>query len=372
MQIALIVTAAHAVFLLALVLTHSGGLARLIDAGSELVDSDTAPASLRPIQDGYGYDGQFNFRLALNPFTSSETEQGMTLDLPAYRHQRVLYPLTAWAASLGRENLLPVVLPVINLAAICGLTWAGAQIAQSAGQSRWWGAVLALAPGVQVGLAYDLAEPLLAMLIVVGVLFLGHGRTLLTALALSLAVLTHEAAVVLPIGIAIVALSSEDARFRARWPVWILPLATFALLQFWLNAVWGEAPIRVASGFIAEPIRGLVATIRGQVPPRSLTQGLLLIALIYVPVFLAAALFSTRTTSAAHEVVLAWAISSGLLLMSTVAIWNAEPMLWRALLVPFLLGSIMLIQSRGPLRYPVLGLSTLFWAQHAVRLLWSP
>jgi hypothetical protein len=371
-QIALLITAIYAGFLLALVSTHPGGLARLIDAGSEMVDRETAPASLQPIQDGYGYDGQFNFRLALNPFTSNETEQGMTLDLPAYRHQRLLYPLLAWTVSLGRPEILPIALPLINLLAIGGLTWAGAELALAAGRSRWWGAVLALAPGIQMGLAYDLAEPLLAGLVIGGILLLGQRRTWSAALLLTLAVLCQEAAVLIPVGIGIVALATEDVKLRARWPVWILPIVTFVLMQVWVNAVWGEAPIRVASGFIAEPLRGIVATIRGQIPPRSLTQALLLAALLYVPVFLGAALLATRTSLASREVTLAWALTSALFLMSTTAIWNAEPMVWRALLVPFLLGNIMLIQSSSLFRFPVLGLSLIFWTQQAARLLWSP
>ena len=45
-----------------------------------------------------GYDGQFVYRLALDPFTHAVTAHGITLDNPAYRQQRIATALLAHVA----------------------------------------------------------------------------------------------------------------------------------------------------------------------------------------------------------------------------------------------------------------------------------
>jgi hypothetical protein len=44
----------------------------------------------------HGYDGQFFYRLALEPFSTAERVDGIAFDAPAYRQQRIGYPLLAF------------------------------------------------------------------------------------------------------------------------------------------------------------------------------------------------------------------------------------------------------------------------------------
>ena len=46
-----------------------------------------------------GYDGQFNYAIAADPLHASPA-----LDVPAYRYQRILYPLLVRALALGQED----------------------------------------------------------------------------------------------------------------------------------------------------------------------------------------------------------------------------------------------------------------------------
>src|SRR6266436_1733061 len=52
----------------------------------------------RPIDKVEGYDGQFSYWLAVDP---SPAAAGTHFDVPAYRYQRILYPLLARALALG-------------------------------------------------------------------------------------------------------------------------------------------------------------------------------------------------------------------------------------------------------------------------------
>src|SRR4051812_48413098 len=67
-------------------------LSSFIVAGDRYCDASRVPRGLTVLKASDGFDGQFYYRLALNPFTSQREEFGITLDAPALRHQRVLYP----------------------------------------------------------------------------------------------------------------------------------------------------------------------------------------------------------------------------------------------------------------------------------------
>ncbi len=65
-----------------------------IVAGSPTCDFSKIPIPVLDYKTG-GYDGQYYFRLALDPLASQQTAFGITLDHPAYRQQRILYPALA-------------------------------------------------------------------------------------------------------------------------------------------------------------------------------------------------------------------------------------------------------------------------------------
>src|SRR5512147_2882325 len=61
------------------------------------------------VQDGKpGYDGQFAYQIARDPLN------GWTkVDVPAYRYQRIVYPMAARVLALGNIDLVPWALVVI-------------------------------------------------------------------------------------------------------------------------------------------------------------------------------------------------------------------------------------------------------------------
>src|SRR5512139_1594311 len=60
-----------------------------------------------------GYDGQFAYQIARDPLNAARL-----LDVPAYRYQRILYPLVACAVALGQGNLIPWTLIAVNWLAL--------------------------------------------------------------------------------------------------------------------------------------------------------------------------------------------------------------------------------------------------------------
>ncbi len=200
-----------------------------------------------------GYDGQFYYVIARNPWTWHWAD----LDVPAFRHVRLLYPALAWALSRGgNPHHLLWALPLVNLGAIAGLAWLGVRLAQHYGVNVWWGFVLPLAVNDGLPLLRDLTDPL-ATFTVCGLLagWLMGGRWYHLALWAAAALFAREqnAAVVLVVWAAALA----TARYRTA-------AALAAVLALWggwvalLHAVYGAWPVLPRSDyFFGVPFQGM-------------------------------------------------------------------------------------------------------------------
>ena len=136
-----------------------GDVSRFVVAGDLFVTAADAPSNLAILSDSDGYDGQFYYRLALTPFTSDMVSHGVSFDGgPAYRQQRIMYPLLAYLASLGQPLLAPMALVGVNLLSAALLGWLAGQLAQQYGCHALTGLGLALYPGLLLVFDRDLGE----------------------------------------------------------------------------------------------------------------------------------------------------------------------------------------------------------------------
>ncbi len=269
-------------FVTRLLLFH-GDITRFVLAGSDYIPSASGAAvGLSVAHHSGGYDGQFYYLLALNPFSPQPALPGAHFDIPAYRAQRILYPLLTWALSLGgRPALVPVMLVAVNLAAIVAIGWLAATLAQRQGAQPIWGLLLAMYPGLLLSLARDLAEPLAIALALAALLFVRDRRWGWAATALSLAVLTRETTALIALALLIVASIERLARLSPRlepmrrfvvggkqrgdspWPgalvAGAVPLLVAAIWQGILLAHWGRLGIFAAgANNISFPLLGLI------------------------------------------------------------------------------------------------------------------
>lgn len=102
-----------------------------------------------------GYDGQFAYFIARDPLGGWRY-----CDVPAYRYQRILYPLLGWALALGQTAAVPWSLIVVNLAALAMGTYFTERLLASHGVSRWYALAYGLYGGLIAGLRLNLTEPL--------------------------------------------------------------------------------------------------------------------------------------------------------------------------------------------------------------------
>jgi len=182
-----------------------------------------------------GYDGQFAYQIARDPL-----EGRRYLDVPAYRYQRILYPMLAWALSLGNVSLLPWVLILINLAALSSGTALTEAILVENDASRWYALIYGLYIGLLMPVRLDLTEPLAYLLVQAGVLAFSRGRAWPSAAWFMLAALTRETTLLFALAYGLHLLSIRRWGVALRWgSVVIIPfLAWQIVLRVWLGS-WG-------------------------------------------------------------------------------------------------------------------------------------
>src|ERR1700722_18068091 len=119
-----------------------GDVTRFIDAGRSFVNPARAPGNLK-IVPGSGYDGEFYYRLALDPANLHRTAFGITFD-NASRGQRITYSALTWlVAGGGQRALVPVALVVVNIMGLGVLGWLGGMIARDAKRPAVYGLLIA-------------------------------------------------------------------------------------------------------------------------------------------------------------------------------------------------------------------------------------
>jgi hypothetical protein len=237
----LLVLAGALVFVLArLHDAAQGDIARFVRAERPFANPARVPPGLF-VYARNGYDGQFYYRLALNPLNLHHTAYGITIDTP-FRFQRIGYPVLGWLASAGQHALVPVAMVAVNVAAMTTIGLLGGVFAQAAGRHALWGALLASYGGLVSALGRDLTEPAGAAFMLGGLLALRRRHPVLAGLLLACAALTRETALVVAGAIGLARLVQiAFRRSRPGWPefAWLAPLIAFGAWQLVLRRATG-------------------------------------------------------------------------------------------------------------------------------------
>lgn len=193
----------YGVFVVALWNARGRDISRFVVAGDAGVDRSQLPEGLTVLPNSAGYDGLAFYRLALNPFTGQKVEFGISLDSPAYRHQRIGYPLIVWLFSGGKPLLVPWMLVLVNYAALIALACTGALLSRHLGRHTLGGILIPLYPGFVHSTSRDRAEPMACAFALLALLFLARTNATLATVFLCCAILTRESFLVLAVALAL-------------------------------------------------------------------------------------------------------------------------------------------------------------------------
>jgi len=343
-------------------------------AGDKLANPQMVPKGLHVMSDSWGYDGTQYYRLALDPFTSKRIDFGIKLDNPAYRQQRILYPLLAWALSLGRPELVPSALVLINWLALSILGGIAGAYARWLGRHALWGLPVPLYPGFILSLTRDLTEILEVTLLVAGLLLVARKKEWAGVACLSLAVLAKETALLAAVGLLLVeaarALSSREWRPKT-WALYATPGIVLVAWQALLRARWGSWAVAGGGHNLGLPLVGVstfLSRALSDAGPRLDISNVHVqlyhvwfveLGAVALVALLAATAFGRRPRFCIEKV--AWVLYLGLVICLTVSVWVEDWAFMRALSEVYVLGILITLRSGRAQRSLATGSSLATW-----------
>jgi hypothetical protein len=317
------------------------------------------PPGLKQVPRG-GYDGQFYYRLALDPFNWAHTAYGITMDQP-YRYTRIGYPLVAWVFSLGHHSWVPWTLVVVNLLSVTAMAVLGGMLARDAGRNALWGLLFVAYFGLVISVGRDTAEPLSDACMLAGMLCYRRGRYAWATALISYAVITNETILPLPVAIALVRLWQfwKARAIRPGWQdlAWVVPGGAYVVLELAQRAFASRVGTGTASDVtrnITFPFQGMIDGLYTDVRHMSWTHmGLYdynLLEFVTLAAFVIAALLLIRkTTIGVHERLAFILFVLVEFVMASDLIWGSVFGELRTQVEAFLLSVIILLAT--PTRY---------------------
>ncbi len=326
-----------------------GNISRFILVGRHFTTPAQLPHGIR-VAPTYGYDGQFFYRLALNPLNFHSTAYGITMDRP-YRYMRIGYPALTWLVSLGQHFLVPIMLVAVNIAAIGALGYLGAMFAIDGGRHALAGLLLPGYFGLITSLARDTAEPLGAACLLAGLLAIRARRPVLAAALLAYGALTRETVMVAVAAIAIMRVTGilrGQARAGRDDLVWAVPTAAFAAWQVVVKAANGSVPLLADGGrnagapFVA-PLEALKHNLAHVHLHQFEQYDLWFLQVAILAFFAIAALLSLPSTKAPVHERLAFILYLVEICVVTPSTWNSIDSDLRSFIEVYLLAVIILL-----------------------------
>jgi hypothetical protein len=235
------------------------------------------------------HDGTQFWIVARDPLLRDPTSMTPYLDAPAYRAERILYPLVASPWRLGGEQMLLWGLVVTNLAVVFAGTWITARLGVQLGRDARLGLAFALNPLVLISVFIDVADAM-QLAALVGTVFAVRRNRWGWAIALAVAaVLAKEVAILSLVGIAVVSRREDRARAAALVAV---PGVVFGA---WLAYVHTRLPA-TGDANLTGPFFGYLDAARDFWVPRSdLVQGLVALAGLVMAIVVVQRFITRRT-----------------------------------------------------------------------------
>jgi hypothetical protein len=333
-----------------------GHLSLFIMAGHVYTHRGQLPRGLLLVPSA-GYDGQFYYRLALDPANWNATAFGITMD-QSYRYTRIGYPLVAWLLSAGQHQFVPAVLVAINLIAVAAMAMLGGMFARESGRHALWGLAFAAYFGLVISVGRDTAEPLAEACMLGGLLAYRRGKYLLPPGLFAFGAITRETILLAPAAIAVTRLIAMARRRTGPGLAdltWVVPAVVYGLLEVAVHfVVKGEFPLLAnSSRNLVVPFTAMVDALKydfAHINTSHLSPvDIDLLEYATLALFIAAGLVALWVTTAPVHERLAFVFFVLQLGLLSGQIWNSTFGDGRSLIEPFLMALILLLAT--PRRY---------------------
>ena len=365
---------AYVCLLLPIAIRHHLAPSVFIVAGDRFVDAQQTPTSIIIRPHSSGYDGQFYYALANNPFTKTLVTAGVTFDHPIWRSQRILYPLLSHMLAFGRAGLIPTAMLAANLGALFAIAvLAGSTASGLPGGSPTLVPALAIVlwPGFMTTLTHDTTELMACALLFATLRAYMTNNFLLFAVLGAAAGLTRETSVLVLGGIFLAGLPglwrarSHRMTLAAVTPTLSAAASIVIILAWhlWLMWAWRGVPTTIAAhadigfpfaGITGRILRDMDAIFRPNVRGKSwlLAWNALAVAaaiICYSVLMAASAWRLARQSSQGAAIATGWVcIMALMILLSADGPWIEPTAILRAFSEAWLVGWLILSLDKSP------------------------
>jgi len=237
-----------------------------IVAGDRYVDATQVPSPIIVQQNSNGYDGQFFYRLALSPFQLQQTAFGIQIDHPAYREQRIFYPVLVWIAAAGHQAAVPVAMFLVNLAGLAAIAVFATTLTARLRLPAITPLAIMLWPGFLIALTHDTSEIVATALLLLALDAYFAKRLLAYCVLGALATLTRQTTLPILAGVACfeAVQAIQTPRPATSWHrtlVCGLAMAPFLVWLAALHLTWGPAS-SAGTNLLGWPFRGAAIMLR--------------------------------------------------------------------------------------------------------------
>lgn len=374
---ALVALIAYGAFVLLRLHFFNGDVSRFVEAGDRYFSVTAgAQVGLTVVPHNVGYDGQFYYLLALNPFGPHPALPGASYDIAAYRAQRILYPLVVWLLTLGgHTRFIPLAMLLVNFASVVAVAALAALVVRRLGRDPLLATLVVFYPGLLLSVGRDLSEPLALACALGGVIFTLERRWRWAALLLSLAVLARETTALFALALLIAALLARYTRLPALRLVtredWrgaamagLIPLLVALAWQVVLWARWGAmgilagGPINVGPPFVGifqAPAAWQANNWPGAYLAANTMEGVYLLALV------ALVMLCLKARQTVSYLALVWASYLLLGVSLTIVVWIEDWAFMRAMMEFGIVSLLLLTTARQRLRLVALLATMSVW-----------
>ncbi len=280
------------------------------------------------LENSPGYDGQFFFFASHDPFIRKGL--GEFMDVPAYRYQRIMYPWLAALFALGRPELIPYSLVLVNVGSILIGSFFVIWMLKKQGMSPWYALFYGFFSGFILCVFRDLAGAVAMGFMVGGIYFYSLRRFYLSALFLSCSVLSKELVLIV-----VFCLLLHSAAFRRSGRAFLAMLVSvlpFLIWQGYVFLCFRVLPYQGGKSNFGKPLVAIVAYVQN-ILLSSERWGKNYVIITLVVIFLSMLLASREIWRSRDEVSIPFLVFSMLPVFMTDKIW-VEPWSFGRVLLP--------------------------------------
>jgi hypothetical protein len=247
---------------------YGGNYSGLLLVSDHWFDSNPALASRDDIRktlflnDHGGYDGQFMYFAAFDPFLRAYKDAPIryreVVDDPPYRFGRIGFSLLTRVISGGRWERYPATMVWLVLASVTLAAFCLALMAHAQGANPAIGLLVLAVPGFWQSIQAALPEPIAAAALLGGMICLACARWIAAGMLLALSLLVRETGSVAVVCVLAAALASHGRR-----PAVLVGLFAFGVLLLWrlyvasiLFPAWGIEGLLAQPANLGWPLKG--------------------------------------------------------------------------------------------------------------------